>query len=125
MNNDKQDNAKQSMNSNYDIRIKSLFDQAKTVTADEAYTHRVMLSIRQKERKARLFRLTWFAVLLPFVWIMAPDLEGLVLSLNGFVEFTTGSVVSLLADLGQSPATWIIVIPLASYFLYERRHRFI
>jgi hypothetical protein len=113
------------MSSDYDIKIKSLFDRANTGQPAEAFIQEVMMNIRRQERKAKLFRLVCLLAVIPLLWVMSPELEGLVVSVNGFVEITSNMTVTLIKDLSLSPVTWIFVFPPLAYYLYFNRHQFI
>lgn len=112
------------MDSDYDIKIKSLFDQARADIPDEVFTRQVMLTIRHQERKARLYLLACLTAVILFAWIMAPELEQLVFSLNGFVEFSTEMLIPKITDLSLSPVTWACLAPAVAY-LYRNRFRLI
>jgi len=110
------------MHSDYDIRIKALFDQAHTALPDEAFIRRVMSGIQRQERSARLFKVAGVIAVLPFAWAFLPDLASLASTLNGWVESGSESAIGLLWALGRSPLTWILVVPFVTgYFLRSRR----
>lgn len=113
------------MQSDYDVRIKALFDEARTATPDEALTRRVMSSIRRQERRARLLLLAWTIAVLTFAWVFSPELAALVSTLNGLLESASEPAMTMISELGRSPATWIFVVPLATWYLYHNRHRLV
>jgi hypothetical protein len=113
------------MSSDYDIRIKSLFDQAKNEQPDPAFTRQLMGRIRRQERRARLLWLATLLIAIPLLWTITPDLEALLVSINGFMDFSSDYTLNLLTDAGRSPVTWIFLAPPLAYYLYLNRHRFI
>lgn len=112
------------MSSDYDIKIKSLFDRAKTGQPDDKFVQDVMMNIRRQERNTRLIWLAGLMVMIPFLWLLSPDLEELAISINGFVEFCTDMIVALITDGSQSPLTWIFLVPTLAFYLYSNRQRF-
>jgi hypothetical protein len=123
MNDTDPDSTERPMHSDDDLRIKALFEQARTTMPDEAFIRRVMSSIQRQERRTRLLQLAWVISVLPFAWVFLPDLAALVATLNGWVESSSGSATALLSALGRSPLTWIFIVPLVTGYLYQNRRR--
>ena len=113
------------MGSDYDIKIKSLFDNAKVDHPDPAFTHQVMRSVRMHERRQRLVWLGTLVLALPVLWIITPDLGNLLAGINGFAGFTSDYTVELLNEAGTLPETWIFIVPFVVMMLYLNRRRFI
>ena len=111
------------MDPDFDIQIKSLFDQAKTDAPDAAFVHRVMREVRNRERKARLYWLAGLLTVLLFAWVLAPELETLLVNLNGNIDLATAYLAMQLTEFSVSPVFWIFCAPPLAYYLYRNRYR--
>jgi len=113
------------MGVDYDVRIKSLFDRAEAIPPDEKFIREVMKNIGRQERMKNLFRLACLAAVIPFLWVLSPDMESLLENVNGLVESASNSIAVQVTEACLSPATWMFLIPALAYILYHNRRRLI
>ena len=109
------------MKSDYDLKLKSLFDQANTELPDEEFNRQLMLKVRYLKRRDALLFYTGLVAALICAWVLAPDLLALSVQLSSYIESAMQRLLKLIMTVSLSPLTWMYALALGWYLIFKQR----